>query len=699
MGTISLGNFGTSTIEVAPQARTDVIGEAVANVGGQIEQVGAQMAQRRSQEQAAQASNNLLDHQLQIQQLQQKIGDGLATGQITPEDARAQYDAEAAKLQPPQVLHLTPEAAGAYERGAQRVQTEGAFRIDTLVDVAKRQRYKDQFTDGLDKLGKLAGSPGTTPEQVQAIIDQAKTFGPVGRNAGVPAPEVDQAIQNFADQTWLNNAVNRAITSSDDMTGLNALKEDLTKKGGFYDGKLDTNKRNAVLAQVQNRIDVLHNRLEHAADKRDADGLRAMNEINQQISSTVPATPDQWANWAQRTQGTSSSADFADAVKHEQEVQGVLRLPIDQQLAYLQSKQAQLDKNGGSIKDQANLFRLGTAVQKNAIQMQQAPLQYLANRIGTDVPPLDITQIIQPGGIDALGKQVSQRVLDLQAMRKQYGPQVQMRPLLKQEADQLGSVVENATPTQAAQVFSGLRQIAGTDDAYAGMMQQIAPDHPVLALAGLRAQQDPKVAATIVQGESMLNATKAAKAADGKPSVNLYLPDDKLFQGQFADQVGTTFRNHPQAAETAYQAVKAYYVGKAIHDGKVLDATNAPDSRLLKEAVDSVVGTIVDYNGKGEVAAPWGMDKGTFNSRVDLAWQAAVKKFGVELSGAQVSQLGLTNTEQEGVYAVTSGNNYLTTTKGVPIVLNLNDPAVLNAPPKVSAMGALDPRISKYLPK
>ena len=93
------------------------------------------------------------------------------------------------------------------------------------------------------------------------------------------------------------------------------------------------------------------------------------------------------------------------------------------------------------------------------------------------------------------------------------------------------------------------------------------------------------------------------------------------------------------------------------------------------------------------------MDKGTFNSRVDLAWQAAVKKFGVELSGAQVSQLGLTNTEQEGVYAVTSGNNYLTTTKGVPIVLNLNDPAVLNAPPKVSAMGALDPRISKYLPK
>jgi hypothetical protein len=451
--------------------------------------------------------------------------------------------------------------------------------------------------------------------------------------------------------------------------------------------KLSTASRDALLAQVGNRMDTIQLRLLHEADRRDADGLRAMNEIERQISTGVQAPADAWANWAQRTSGTSSAGDFADAVGQEQHVQEVLRLPVDQQLSYLQAEQARLDQQGGTVKEQTYLFRLGRAVQNNVNQMQQAPLIWMQNRIGKPTEPLDITNLLSPDGAKALQAQVSQRVLDLQTMQKQYGPQIKMRPLLPQEAAQLGSIVASTSPDRAAAVFGGLRQIATTDDAYAGMMKQIAPDHPVLALAGLRAMQDPQVATYIVQGESLLNPTKEQQSADGKPSASLYLPEDKAFQQAFSDAVGTAFRVHDQAAETTYQAVKAYYAGKAKHDGIILPASNEPDTRLLKEAITKVVGTVVDYNGKGDVVAPWGMDKSTFENRIDNAWAVAAKRYGLdEITTSQRSQLGLINTDQEGVYLVPAGKGYLSVVqnkRAVPVVIDLNDPEAIHPPSPV----------------
>lgn len=693
---IDLGNFGQSTIEVAPQARTEVIGEAVQQTGAQIGDVARKLAEQRFQQQAATAANNLLDHQLQNQKDVQSVQDRLASGDLAPEQAPAEYQRLAQANPLPRVDNLTPEAASAYSRGAQRVQAEGGFKVDALADVARKHRFQDQFTNGLDTLGKLAGSPGTSAEQTQALIEQGKSFGPVGRASGLPPEQVDKAIQDFTDQTWLNHAVQRAIENHDNMAGLQTLQKDLSEKGGFYDGKLDTNKRNAVEAQVGNRIDTILARLQHEADRREADGLRAMNEIERQISTGVQAPTEAWANWAQRTSGTSSASDFADSLGQEQHVQEVLRLPVDQQLSYVQTEQARMDSQGATVKEQTNLFRLGRAVQNNVNQMQQAPLIWMHNRIGKSVEPLDISTLLSPDGAKALQDQVSQRVLDLQTMQKQYGPQIKMRPLLPQEADQLGSIVASTSPDRAAAVFAGLRQIATTDEAYAGMMKQIAPDHPVLALAGLRAMQDPQVATYIVQGESLLNPTKEEKAADGKPSVSLYLPEDKAFQQAFSDAVGTAFREHDAAAETSYQAVKAYYAGKAKHDGIILPASNEPDAKLLKESIAKVVGTVVDYNGKGDVVAPWGMDKSTFYNRVDNAWAVAEKRFGLaDMSSAQRSQLGLINTDQEGVYLVPAGNGYLTVVKGkqaLPVVIDLNDPEAVH--PSRGEFGTANPLVN-----
>lgn len=686
MGKINLGNFGQSGIDPAPRPDVGPEYQAGENLGGAAIRVGEQFGQQREQMAAAQGSNNLLDHQLAMQQQVEHIRDGLATGNLNPDQAREEFDQQAAKLTPPQVNHLTPEAQAAYSRGAKRVQEEAGFKVDGLVDLAHRQQFKDSFTDGLDKLGKLAGEPGA---DVPGIIAQAKTYAPVGRAAGVPAEDVDKALQNWTDQTWLNDATNKAIQSTDSMKGLKALQHQLSAKDGFYIDKLDVNKRNAVLAQVTNRIDTLQNRLMHEADKREADAQRAMYELDRQTSTGVPAPPEQMANWASRISGTSFAPDFQDALKDNQEIQDVLRLPPDQQISFVQDKQSAMDRNGGTVRDQQNLARTAAAVSKNVNTMQQAPLLFNSQRTGEDVTPLDWSALLTPGDNSAFAKQLAQRSLTIATMQKQYGPTVQNKPLLPQEVAQVSGELAKATPDQATQIFSSLRKASGDDQTYRAIIAQVAPDSPVKALAGLLAskQRDttlqrnwiasdvlassPDVARTMLQGDALLNPGKDAKGQDGKPKSNLYLPDPAAFQAAFTDAVGSSFANHSGALETAYQAAQAYYVGKADQTGRLAKSNLDIDPKILKEAISATIGTVVDYNGKGQVVAPWGMDTSAFQSGVQRAWQSAVKAGQIpKFDESQLYKFGLEN-DSAGTYKVKVGEKYLTY-KGAPVVLNVD---------------------------
>lgn len=691
MAKIDVGNFGNSTIEVAPQPRTSVVGEAVQGLGGAVEQAGARMAEQRFQQQAAIAANNLQEHRLKDQQIIEGLKDGLANGDLQPEDAAAEYQKQSAANTPPEVQHLAPDAAAAYTLGAKRVTADGTYTINALADVARKHRFQDQFSKAEDTLGKSAGLPGTTPDKVQSIIDQFRTsWGPVGHASGLPPDQVDKAIQNFADNVWFNNAVQRSIENHDNMAGLKQLQHDLTDPKGLYAEKLDTNKRNAVMAQVTNRMDTIQNRLIHEADKRDADGLRAMNEYNQQIASGVVAPAGQMAQWAQRTDGTSSSADFADAIKQEQAVQDVLRKPPADQVSYVQDKQAALYQNGGTVREVSNLERTRAAVTKNINTMQQTPLLFYQQRTGDSVTALDWSALLPGQDATLFAKQLQQRALTIATMQKQYGSTVQNKPLLPQEAAQLASLVERNSPEHNTGLFGALRQSAGDDATYQAIMAQIAPDAPVKALAGRLAskQRDitlqrnwiasdvvassPEVAKTMLQGEALLNKSKLAKSEDGKPKAGLYLPETTTLQYSFQYAVGTAFAGRPGAADVAFQAVQAYYVGKAAATGRLAATNQDIDSHLVREAVTATIGTVVDYNGNGDVLAPWGMDRPGFEASVQRAYSAAVAAKQIPaMEAAQMGAYGLRNLG-EYTYLVTNGRKLVADSKGQPLVLTLH---------------------------
>jgi len=280
-------------------------------------------------------------------------------------------------------------------------------------------------------------------------------------------------------------------------------------------------------------------------------------------------------------------------------------------------------------------------------------------------------------------------------MRKQYGEQVQMRPLLPQEASVLAAAVNQASPRQTSQMFGELRNAIGDDQTYAAAIQQIAPDSPVKALAGLLAAKQRSltlernwvrddvvassqdVSATMLAGEAILNRSKSQKAEDGRSQAKLFLPETQSLQEQFQSSVGNAFAGRPGAAELAFQAVQAYYVGKASETGRVAADSKDIDTKLVREAVRATLGEVVDYNGEGEALAPWGMSESEFDDAARTALTSEFKRRG--LGTDNLGALGLRNLG-ESTYYVTQGRNFVYDKQGRPLTINVAMPAAAKKP-------------------
>lgn len=686
---ISLGNFGNVTPGVTPAADTSSIGAAVEHLGDVGVNIAENMRARNVVQARGKAANAVLDHELAVKTTAEAINDKVATGELDYNAARKTYDDEIAKIPRPTIDYLDPTGADALDRGIKRSAFSGGAYVDKAVDVARRRDFQSQFTAGLDKLGKLSGMPDANIEDINT---RAAAFGPLAQAAGIPKDEADKAIQEFKDRNWLNNATQRAAESRESIDGLRALEHDLVDANGFYAGKLDTDKRNAVLTSVLTRRDVLENRLRITADKREARAERAVGSIDRQIATGVPATPEMWSTWAQTVHGTSFDEEFKQLAAEERQVQTVLRSPVANQVAYVQQEEAKLLQGGGSVRDAANLARLKEAVKVNVNLMQQAPLIFNAQRTGQETPALDVSALGEEGGGATLAAQFHDRAVTLAAMRKQYGDQVQNRPLLPQEAQVLATALNKASPRQAVQMFAELRNATGDDRVYAAAMQQIAPDSPVKSLAGLLASKQRSltlernwvrddvlassqdVSATMLEGESILNRTKADKTEDGRSQAKLFLPETKSLQSEFQSNVGGAFAGRPGAAEVAFQAVQSYYVGKAAQTGRLAANGQDIDAKLVRESIRATLGDVVDYNGNGEVFAPWGMGASQFRNTVDASVGAEFKRRGMPVPApGQVSMFGLRN-QGENTYYLVSGRNFVYDPKGQPIVIDITSP-------------------------
>ena len=157
-----------------------------------------------------------------------------------------------------------------------------------------------------------------------------------------------------------------------------------------------------------------------------------------------------------------------------------------------------IDANTGTITTIAGGGAPAEADTAPTITARQAdPMAYaIQNRIG-DSHPLDFNNI------GTLGQQLAQRVGVAQTMSERY--QVPMSLLTKQEAATLNQGFQNMLYPQRLQYLEMLRTNVTNPQAYSSVLQQIAPDHPVVAAAGV----------LLLAGEAVLGSAVFAEGAHG----------------------------------------------------------------------------------------------------------------------------------------------------------------------------------------
>lgn len=322
-----------------------------------------------------------------------------------------------------------------------------------------------------------------------------------------------------------------------------------------------------------------------------------------------------------------------------------------------------------------------------ATHVQQArladPIQAALTAGGMAVAPLDMTR---PA---ALADQLALRVAGAQQVSATYGTPLQV--FSKAEASQLTTSLRAMPAVQKVGALRDLR--AGITDprAFSAAMGQIAPDQPVLAVAGsimqkqaaltvpggwFSASQEFKqgdVAQAMIEGDALLNPQSADRKEDGKTK-GFPMPPDRDMRTAFAETVGDSFAGDAQGADLAYQAARAYYAGTSAKAGRIDGVFDQP---TWEKAILVSTGGVVDYNGRGDVRLPWGMPEDVFVDQAEEAFQRANKAAG--LPAATLDDYGLQNVG-DGRYLVKAGGGYLLTRTGAPLVININNNAVPTAP-------------------
>ncbi|MGX6570432.1 hypothetical protein [Cupriavidus necator] len=670
---ISLGNFGNVVARPAPQinvpdgASGEQISRAAGNLGRTVAQIGTEMAneQQRLEDDLARSKSVLAyqDHELNAKTALADSTARLQSGQID----RLAYLAEVKDT----LFKSQNDTIGAlpdshYRRVAQE-QANGIERGVLLqADAAIRQDQQREFATNagalLDRAGKLAGLPGA---DVAAINETAgSAYAQLAREAGIPLDKATKTVQDWRDANWGNQAMGR-LGAARDMESLTQLRHDLTAADGFYADKLDSGKRTQVLNAVEGRIYQLDERQARAQDRRDAKANRALDEMDKQAASGEPPTLADQERWRAMTLGTPAEAEYQSRVNEMNEVQKLLRSPLDVQERYLAQKRDDMAKNGASVRDQANMDRLTRAIEENKKLMREQPLLFSARRTGTDLAPLDLSAVLQPGGAQQVGEQLRERFDTVAAVRRQYGPEVAMNPWRPEEATALKAFMQAAPDAGKLTMLSMIAAASPSGKSYRDALAPLAADQPITVLAGMARYRGLQGdAGTDVAGTLLLGAKVLADK-----SVNL--PSDSKLQADFSDGVGTALPQGSTARQEAFLAFKAMYAGMASQSGVKHDGTNPEvNTFLASQALGLATGGIIEYAG-AKVVKPYGMPDADFTDRV--AAQIELLAYQSGLAGRALRGLPLVPVPNaEGSYYLQNGRQFQANPRtGQPLIVKV----------------------------
>lgn len=632
MAQIPLGNF--AQVAVQPEAQqnrvitTDPRGPAQAaqQVASTVQSAALGVLDNiNKQDQAlarVKASNALIDRESQIKTIATDLDEQIRVGKLSYDKAPEAYNAAVSKLDPIDTPGLDAAQQGEIGNSLKRIQLGGLANIQASAAKGRILSAQSDLVSRMDMLGKDAAMPGANVEQINARMD-AEDVDTAGHLAFGEAWASKK--QEFKDQNWTTHATQRVIESRESLGSLKKVEHDLTAEDGFYAGKLDPEKRNQLLNTVTGRIFQVQEHQQRQAEMREMKAERALTQMDQQAATGVPPTPADQQRWKSLTAGTSVAGEFNTRMQEMTQVQGLLRQPPAVAQQFIDQQRQQMQANGGSVTQQANLNRLQSAVDNNIKLMRDNPLTFNALRTGADVAPLDITGVTTPDGQQKLSEQIADRFVVVDSVRKAYGPEVSRNPWKPAEQELLAATLKQADDSTKMQVLGVIAGAAPSGAAFASAIKPIVGDDPIATLAGmaqfrgLKGADGTDVPRTLLSGAKVL-ADKSVP-----------MPKDNFFRQAFDEHAGAALIPGTPQREQAYLAFKSLYAGTAAAKGLKYDEGDDLDKKTATAAFDMATGGVAERAG-AKVIKPYGMDDDTFNKSVDMQIEGMAKASKIPVS-------------------------------------------------------------------
>jgi len=272
-----------------------------------------------------------------------------------------------------------------------------------------------------------------------------------------------------------------------------------------------------------------------------------------------------------------------------------------------------------------------------------------------------------------------QRMQLAHAVTDQY--KAPLKPLTPEERDLAVATLTAGDTTQRREWFAAMSRATGGDiKAYSAIMAQIAPDQPVLAIAGVAAQRrydDGKgqmVADLMLRGHEILNPPRRA---DGRPDGGtlIPMPAETKMRLDFDNYTREAFAGNAAGRSDYYQAAKAIYAAKSAASGD--KDTTQMNSNRWAESITLATGGIEKINGV-RLIMPWGVKKDKFldglYDRVSLL--EANKQLPEGVSRRQLLDMPL-QPVGDGKYVFRNGDSVVTSKPeqgrpAIPIVVDFN---------------------------
>lgn len=414
-----------------------------------------------------------------------------------------------------------------------------------------------------------------------------------------------------------------------------------------------------------------------------------------QVGAPIPV--DRFIKSYGAAEGTRKyNEEYKPALELGQHVQQAYGQTVQQQDATLNSMKPAPDAPGYA-EAQKRYETFANAVNTVRRAREQDPIGFAIQQKIGGVQPLDMTTA------DHMADGVAARVAPAKAIQRDFGvPQLTL--LSAPEAEGMKRAFGSMPSSQQIGYLAALQSKVNDPQAFRSIVSQIVPDSPETQVAAhLVNQAQPTTVAThwfrpdetvngrdaaalILEGKQLLNRSKETSQNDGK-SRGFPMPKDQEMRQAFFSNVGNAFAGNEPAYEAAYQSVRAYYAGKAARLGK-LDSQDAPDTRMVEEAVKAVTGGIYEQLGQ-VVIKPYGMKDQDFRQALDTTGRAALTAAGLKDHAADPSAYRLMGAG-DGQYWVMNGTEPVRGADGSKVLIDVNQ-----KPAAAPAAAAVTPNADK----